>query len=69
MILVQVLSNQVALPVVMEALNASVVVYVPLHGPCLCTERAISLVPNEIAKIMHLILAFSESFLIGSLNS
>lgn len=53
----------------MEMLNASVVVYIPLHSVCLCTERAVAVVPNETAKIVHLILAFSELFLIGPLNS
>lgn len=46
-----------------------VVVYIPLHSLCLSTERAMSVVPNETAKIMHTILASSELFLIVCLNS
>lgn len=38
--------------------------YIQPHNLCVCTEWAISLVPNETAKIMNLILAFSELFLI-----
>lgn len=37
--------------------------YIQLHSLCVCTER-VSMVPDETAKIMHLILAFGELFLI-----
>lgn len=38
--------------------------YIRLHSLYVCTER-VSMAPNETAKIMHLLLAFGELFLIG----